>query len=257
MSINFVEILPENFRVPKSSGVTESGLEKYVLNPLLLAAECLTISVEDQYANYQTYSNTNFNLQDFKRTYRLEDTLLASDILYQEELYKGFLAFKSTSYDLVYYLRFLNLLIKVEELAPSGILDCPDAPPGYDPLSRVDFSSEIEIIVDTLGIVDPVLIAEVYGRIPQILLNRLACYIVLVGVRSIVRIVDDATWIPLDDNSTLPQAELNVHLSLRGENTIDHFQNEVIINNINPGVINQDVYKIDGFRVSDLPINTI
>jgi hypothetical protein len=111
---NFVELLPENFK--QISDPTQSdALALYTLNPLLVTAYLIdVINTNNIYTN---------SLEDFKRTYRLKDTILDPNILYQKEIYKGYLAFKSTSNDLVYYLKQLGIDATITELTPSGSID--------------------------------------------------------------------------------------------------------------------------------------
>lgn len=142
---DYIEILPDNFKVPIDPRLVSGKLSNqfkpitnlqynnlnttskfndlnndnilslFELNPLLLTAYLLNKAAES--------SNRVVTLEDFKRTYRLQDTIIDKDVLYQPEIYKGYLAFKSTRNDLEYYFKQIGLDTTVSELCPSGSID--------------------------------------------------------------------------------------------------------------------------------------
>jgi len=110
---DYVALLPDNFKVVVNPTASDA-LSMYSLNPLLLTAYLLNIS---------TANSVEHTIVDFDRTSRISDTILSAYDLYSPEIYKGFLAFKSTFYDIIYLLRQLGLDAQIVESAPSGLLD--------------------------------------------------------------------------------------------------------------------------------------
>lgn len=248
--MSFTNKLPDSLKVVRSNST--NPLEAYKLNPLLLTAYLLDV----------TNSNSIYQkgLEDFKRTYRLKDSLASADILYQPEIYKGFLAFKSTKYDLIYYLRQLGLDAVVEEMSPSGIID-----PVWG-ISKIDGSWKLSGSVKLGNLAsDPSLTSNacdigikatinirtastsanviqlVYNKISNLLMNRLASFTYLSYLLFEINIISDFDYNSIYDNK-------GVQFVIAAT---DEVTNATVINNATPLKINPSGSVIGGYRLSD------
>jgi len=165
-------------------------------------------------------SNTQVNhtIVDFNRTSRINDTLVSTYDLYSPEIYKGFLVFKSTYYDLLYLLRQLGYSAQVVENAPSGLIDglndtlingkwllsTPNtilltSGINIDPSTGQPFitsssnnNCEVELIVNVTT-ETATNISSIYDKVARVLLNRLNILVTLSKITINLTIVDHVT----------------------------------------------------------------
>ncbi|BCG50064.1 hypothetical protein [Ralstonia phage RP13] len=254
-----VSILPENFKKVRDSSANDE-LSRYELNPLLLATYLIDAANSNPYIK---------DINDFRRTYRLKDTILDESVLFQQEVYKGFLAFKSTKYDLYYYLRQIGLDTIIEELAPSGLIDVGVS------LRRIDGSwqispnnalSQSQILISNLAnrpeylansceiglkatiniqgdSTDINQINIVYNKISQLLLNRLAAYTVLGSITFEINISNNFNFNEITDTGTY-------YILVRAIE--DQLESTVQLNNAAPMLLQPGGFQLNGYAISDV-----
>jgi hypothetical protein len=182
------------------------------INPLAVYTALSDILTDKLGGRFERLSNT-----EFLATRRSKEIFLIDDIqIVDQELYKGYLAFKGTSKDLIQFTRLSNMTIEITESTSSGLLDVktgdtgfwfihPNAPTYY-PNPKVDYSPtttevfgfdngphsnissgkcglEILVILNTSDFLKSDPVAEVLAVVAKMLYNRISACVRLKSLK--------------------------------------------------------------------------